>query len=216
MRRALSCVAVLAVLFTLCYGAYPLWSVWRLKNAVARGDVAAVRARVVWPSVRQSLRQSMATYAGLVPAGATTRGAVRRVTLWGRIRRSIGSSMLDRFITTYVTPEGFVRLHRMRARRKRPGTVVRARYAIPGRMQLGQAREASATPTSLEGAAAFLRRLKRFEFVSLTRVAIEIADKFKPDRHYVLRFDLTGGEWLLTGVRIVKPVTVEVETAGSH
>jgi Protein of unknown function (DUF2939) len=215
MRRALYFTTVLIALFAVGYAAYPLWSVWRLKDAVARGDVEAVRERVVWQSVRQSLRRSMTTYAGLQSDAATANGAAPRVTLWGRIKRSFGTRMLDRFIATYVTPEGFVRLHRMRARRKKPAAVIRAKYTIPGRMRLRRTAEAAA-PTSLERAAAFLRRLKRIEFLSLTRVAIEIADRLKPDRHYVLKLGLRDGQWLLTGIEIVRPQPTAIETAGAH
>jgi len=213
MRRGLVVVFVLSVLGAAAYAASPLWAAWQLKSAVARGDVASVRSRVAWDSVRQSLRRSIATYAGLEAVGAAqVNGSERRPTLWGRLKSSFGHSMLDQFIATYISPEGFIRLNRMRTHRQQPMQFVRASYAIPRR----SATDAAQPNTNISQAVAFLKRLKRVEFLSPTEVGIELADQIKPERHFVLRFGLENGRWLLTGVKVVRPTTDAVDVAAAN
>jgi len=201
MRRGPVLVIVLSILCAVAYAASPLWAAWQLKSAVARGDVASVRTRVAWDSVRQSLGRSIARYAGLEADGAMPVGTEQRLTLWGRLKRGLGHRMLDQFIATYVSPEGFIRLHRMRARRHQPMHVVRASYAVPRR----PATDADQPATNVSQAVGFLERLTRIEFLSLTEVTIELADRLKPDRHFVLQFGLRRGGWLLTGIKVVRP-----------
>lgn len=213
MRRGLVVVFLLSMFGAAAYAASPLWAAWQLKSAVARGDVASVRSRVAWDSVRQSLRRSIATYAGLEAVGATPAdGSKQRLTFWGRLKSSFGHRMLDQFIATYISPEGFIRLNRMRTHRQQPMQVVRASYAIPRRSTA----DAVQPNTNSSQALAFLQRLKRIEFLSLTEVGIELADQIKPERHFVLRFGLENGRWLLTGVKVVRPTSAAVDVATAN
>ncbi len=171
------------------YVVSPIWAAWSLREAVRRGDVSTIEHRVEWDSVRQSLKSSLAQHAQLLPH-AEAAGAEIRPTLWQRVKSAFGATMLDRFVESYVTPEGLPRLF--------------------GYQQM--LRDASLTATSTEDMdklawterfAAFYQRVKRAEFQSLTRVEFEITDRNTADRRYIAAMELVDLRWKLTSLQIV-------------
>ena len=183
-RRIVTLVAVAGVA-AVAYIASPFVSAWTLRDAIRRGDAPAIEARVAWPSVRQTLKESLAREAKLLPE-AQAAGASVAPTLWQRVKGAFGATMLDRFIETYVTPEGLPKLFDYRR-------VYRENVA-----------SAPPEPTALsDRIKLFWARIHRAEFQSLTRVELEIADKQTPDRRYVSTMDLDGFGWKLTGLRVV-------------
>lgn len=165
----------------------PFVAAWSLREAIKAGDVATIERKVVWESVRASLRASIASNSLLMPE-ANEAGQRVRPTLWQRVKVAFGQSMLDRFIESYVTPEGLPRLFRYRNTWN--GTVK------------GEPDDEEKLDF-FERAKVFYRRLHRAEFRSPTRIEIEMIDKFSPDRRYISLMELHGFEWKLAELRII-------------
>ncbi|MCL4768429.1 MAG: DUF2939 domain-containing protein [Hyphomicrobiaceae bacterium] len=187
MRRV---VAVALVSAGACfYIASPFWAAWSLRDAVRRGDVAVIEHKVQWPTVRESLKRSLAAHAELMPQVETV-GSEIRPSVWQRVKAVFGATVLDRFVETYVTPEGLPKLFRYRTLLQQHAT--------------GQtAPEDAGNVPWPQRFAAFYQRLKRAELQSLTRVELEVADRLDPDRRYVSVLELVGLTWKLTSLRVV-------------
>ncbi len=186
MRQFLASSLVI-LLLAAAYIASPFVSAWTLRDAIKRGDAAMIEQRVAWPSVRQTLKASLAAEANLLPM-ANAAGADVAPTLWQRVKGMFGATMLDRFIETYVTPEGLPKLFDYRRvwREKVSGDT------------------ADAEPISkLERFKQFWARIHRAEFLTPTRVEIEMTDRAVADRRYVSVMELDGFGWKLTGLRVI-------------
>ena len=183
--RRLCLSMLLASLLGAAYIASPLVSAWTLREAVKNGDTAAIEARVAWPSVRQSLKASLASQRNLLPL-AIAAGAEVKPSLWQRLKGAFGATMLDRFIESYVTPEGLPKLFDYR--RIWQQNVTGSDVEPVGRF---------------ERIKQFWARIKRAEFLSLTRFELEVADRNVPDRRYVSVLELDGLGWKLTGLSVI-------------
>jgi hypothetical protein len=177
------------------YIASPFWAAWRLREAIRTGDVATIEQKVEWEAVRLSLKNSLLRNARLLPQ-ATAAGEQVQPTLWQRIKAAMGASMLDRFIESYVTPVGVPKLYQYRK--------------VWNEQINGDPAEAALS--SRERFRRFYARIKRAEFVTPTRVEIEIADKHFLDRHYIGVMELVGLEWKLTSLRVVSANGRRAET----
>ena len=180
---------VFALVLTSIAGAYvasPFVAAITLREAIKAKDLATIERKIVWETVRTSLRTSLANHAQLLPE-ATAAGAAVKPTVWQRIKSSFGVSMLDRFIETYVTPEGMSQLFAYRRAYKQTVDGVPDDAKLP----------------MLERAKTMFNRVKRAEFTSLTRVEIEVQDKNLSDRHYRSVFELIGTEWKLTELAVL-------------
>ena len=184
---ALKIITRLAIvlLVALAYAAWPFWSAWSLREAIKNGDTATIERRIEWDSVRATLRDSLARQAQLLPEVNAVGEAVKP-TMWQRVKTAFGQPMLDRFIESYVTPEGLPQLfsYRKTYREKMKGEPDEKTLAFHDRMQR------------------FWSRIHRAEFQSLTRVEIEMADKDNPGRRVVSTMELMGFEWKLVALRI--------------
>jgi hypothetical protein len=183
-------VLLLATLFM----ASPFWSAWRIREAVRTGDSAYLTEKIAWESVRASLKASILRHANLVPE-VDAADRIKPPSLWQRVKLAFGQPMIDSFVERNFTPEGLPRLFAYKqeyARKERGGAV------------------GSEQPET-EDVQAFLKRVKRAEFQSATRLELEIADESNPRRHYVSRLELAGfnlwrdfgPDWRLTSVRVV-------------
>lgn len=186
MRRRLLCLSAL-LLIVGGYIASPFVSMWSLRSAIQRGDTATIEQMVEWPSVRASLKTSLAEQAKLLPM-ATSAGADVTPSIWQRVKGMFGASMLDRFIESYVTPEGLPKLfdYRQMWREQVSGEVAEQINLAP-----------------LDRLKRFWNRIKRAEFQSLTRVEIEMEDRRIADRRYVSVMQLQGLGWRLTELRVI-------------
>jgi hypothetical protein len=186
--RHLAVLTVAVCAIGTAYIASPFVSAWSLREAVKRGDTAAIESKVTWPTVRQTLRDSLANHANLLPM-ANAAGAEVRPSIWQRVKSAFGATMLDRFIETYVTAEGLPKLFDYKRMWNE---------TVPG------AAVAEVEPASrLERFKLFWARIHRAEFQSLTKVEMEIADRKMPDRHFVSVMELDGFGWKLTGLRVI-------------
>jgi hypothetical protein len=185
VRRLLLCCTVLGALAA-TYVASPFYAMWNLREAVKRGDTAAIEERVEWPTVRESLKASLARHPSLI-ATVTAAGGDVTPSVWQRIKGAFGATMVDRFIETYVTPEGLPKLLDYRRL-----------------WQDNVSGGATAEPVSrIERMRNLWARVTRAEFQSLTRVEIEMQDRRAADRRYVSVLELDGYTWKLTGLRVV-------------
>lgn len=175
------------------YVAYPVLTVWTIREAVRTGSTSTIEAKLEWPTVRETLRQSLTEYAiGPIPVAAPGE-ALPKLGLWQRIKTGLSRRAVDNLVARYVTPEGLPQLF---------GARQFYRESISGE----QAR-LDAMPWH-ERAANFWSRIKRAEFHSPTEFEIEMADRNDPTRHYVGLLKLRGFEWKLAELRVRKAPTV--------
>ncbi|MGE0627714.1 MAG: DUF2939 domain-containing protein [Hyphomicrobiaceae bacterium] len=188
MRRLLLMVSVLVIGAGL-YVASPFRAAWALREAIKTGDTRTIERKIEWKSVRESLRKSLAHNPRLLPE-VNKVGAEIRPTMWQRVKWAFGSSMLDRFLETYVTPEGMHKLYkyRMTWNSHVKGLPPDDSLPLPERLKK------------------FYSRILRAEFLSPTRFEIEIVDKDTPTRAYVGLFELDWTEWKLTSLKIANKV----------
>jgi Protein of unknown function (DUF2939) len=186
LRRLLLCLVMAGCLGT-AYAATPFIAMWNLREAIKRGDSAAIEDRVDWPKVRESLKASLAVQAKLLPIAEAAGGQVKP-TLWQRIKGAFGAPMLDRFIETYVTPEGLPKLFDYRR--------------TWNESIKGVEPEDAQTASRLERAQKLWARVKRAEFQSFTRLEVEMEDHKVPDRRILSVMELEGMTWKLTNLQI--------------
>jgi Protein of unknown function (DUF2939) len=198
MRKRFTLAAgCLGVLLTGYYIVSPLLAAHNLRMAVKNGDTKTIDRMIDWPSLRASLRRTIAQNARLLPLA---RQAARRASTswWQRIRSAFGHSMLDRFVERYINPRGLPELYRAKS-----NWHARAR---PGLQPISQA---GIIPTSLQSS---WRRVKRAEFINPFRFILEVEDRHKATRLIKSTFQLTeigfsGLRWKLTeiAIRTAKP-----------
>jgi len=186
MRKALIAGAA-ALVLAVGYIAYPILTVWSIREAVRTGNTAYIDAKLEWPTARATLRQSLTEYA-LGPTPVVAPGdAPPKPGLWQRIKAGLGRRAVDNLVDSYVTPEGLPRLF---------GAREFYRETLSG-----EAARLAAQPWH-ERAAGFWSRVKRAEFHSPAAFEIEMADRNDPTRHYVGLLRLRGLEWKLTELRV--------------
>ncbi|MEO1719410.1 MAG: DUF2939 domain-containing protein [Pseudomonadota bacterium] len=127
MRRALTWIGTLAFLLVIGvgYAAAPFLTAWRLGDAVRDNDTATIARTIEWESFRASLRRSIMRNADLIPEAKAVARRIRP-TLWQRVKRVFGASLVDRFIETNITPEGLPRLYAQAQRKKQRARSVRS------------------------------------------------------------------------------------------
>ena len=170
------------------YVASPFLAAWSLREAVRTADTSMLARKIDFEGVRTSLAQSLGEHAELY-GFATEAGRAIRPTIWQRVNSALGATMIDRFIETYISPEGLPKLYQAKIAWNEN---VRARPSpdtLPWRERLQT----------------YFKRLKRAEFQSFTRVEIETADEYDPRRHFVSTLQLQGIEWKLVALRVVRP-----------
>jgi Protein of unknown function (DUF2939) len=180
-------LSLVAFLLATAYVASPFVAAWNLREAVKAGNVEAVQGRVQWDTVRASLKTSLAQHPDLF-AEATTAGENVKPTWWQRIKASFGVTMMDRFIESYVTPEGLPKLFQ---------------YRQAWRDNISGDTAYLAEMPRLERMKQFYDRIKRAEFQSFSKVEIEMQDRKKPERRYVSTMELIGFDWKLTALRVI-------------
>ncbi|WP_439541944.1 DUF2939 domain-containing protein [Hyphomicrobium sp.] len=193
MKKLLLAAVTLATLGIL-YIAAPFVTVWSVREAIRSGDSAYLDAKLEWPTVRTSLRESLTEYA-IGPTSVALPGqTAQQPGFWQRVKNGLSRRAVDNLVERYVTPEGLPQLFGMRQ-------FYRENLAA-----------STADPAALpwhERARGFWTRIKRAEFHSPAEFEIEIADRNDPTRHYIGLLKLRGIEWKLTELRLrtVSPAT---------
>lgn len=184
MKKSLLATATLLMLAT-AYIASPFVAAWTIREAMRTGNSAHLAARLEWPTVRTTLRDSLTEYA----IGPTSVGgqAAAQPGFWQRVKNGLSRRAVDNLVESYVTPEGLPQLFGMRQfYRENISDDAAAHAARPWH----------------ERAAIFWSRIKRAEFHSPTEFEIEMADRNDPSRHYVGLLKLRGFQWKLTELRL--------------
>lgn len=192
MRRFLvfSVLAIMVLASTGAFVASPFVAAWRLREAIRTADTATIERMVDWPRLRDSLKSALNRSAPLRKE-AETGGAEVNPTLWQRVKIAFGATMVDRFVESYVTPQGLPRLFQVR---KTWNDTVRG--------------DDEAKLSWSERARQFYARVRRAEFKSFSTVEIEVADKFTPGRHVIATLELADLEWRLVGIAFKDAGTV--------
>ena len=187
MRRRLLTVTLLgALLVSAAYIAVPFWTAWAIREAIKTGDSAYLARKIDFASVRETLRPSLAQVAFDMPNPDAAEPAPKP-GLWKRIKAYWGRSAIDRFVDSYVTPEGLPKMFQWRKTyREATGTVEPNASAAPFRVRFAK----------------FWSRLKRAEFKSLTSFEIEMRDQYDASRSHVALLELAGLEWKMTQLRV--------------
>jgi hypothetical protein len=190
MRAVLKSLLKLTFLAVIAGGVYiavPFAAAWNLREAVKNGDVEAVRGKVQWDTVRVSLKESLVKHADLL-SEAETAGAEIKPTLWQRMKAAVGGTMVDRFIDSYVTAEGFPKLFQ---------------YRQAWRNTIQNDLAETAKLSRIERFQRVYDRVKRAEFKGLTRLEIEMADRKSQTRRYVSVMELVDYQWKLTALHVI-------------
>jgi len=206
MKRISLALMTAIVLAATFYIASPFYAAWQLREAIRAGDSTTVARRVDFIRVRHALRRSISSHARLLPAALGEPAPPVHPTLWQRLKTMLARPIIDRFIKAYITPDGLTKLYRLREK-----------YEPANRAPAGIAyANAAAQPTlgipsdKFTRAIELTQRIKRAAFLSFTQFEIEIADRRRPLRHYIGRFDLIGNTWKLTAVEMIQrqhPIT---------
>lgn len=178
--------ALALVTLAAAYVAAPFVTVWTVREAIRNGDSATLDAKLEWPTVRASLRESLTEYAiGPTPV-ALPGQPVQQPGFWQRVKNGLSRRAVDNMVESYVTPEGLPQLFGMRQLYRE--TV---------------SSEANVAPLPWhERAHGFWSRIKRAVFHSPTSFEIEIADRNDPTRHYIGHLKLRGFGWKVTELRL--------------
>jgi hypothetical protein len=197
MRKAATLLIVM-LLLAAGYVVSPLWVAMDLRRAVLTGDHATLEARVDWPAVRQSLKDSLAALDRAKVSAESVRG-MPRPSLWSRIKAAASPIRYsEQIIDRYVTPEGVVRAAAARGQLKalmgpRGANAATAdTFDIPDHAQ-----------PLLDRAQRFWSRLKRVSLTSATSLEIEIADRRVPERSYLGTLAFVDLRWRIVDVRVL-------------
>jgi hypothetical protein len=193
MRSTLAAIMV-GVLLAAAYALSPLWIAMDMRRAVLAGDRATLEARVDWPSVRASLKASLAEIERVKQADAAARDR-RAPSLWSRIKAAASPSRYaDQLIDRYVTPDGVMSMAANQAQ-------FRAVFARGATASNDIDLPEHARPL-VDRAQRFWARLKRVNYTSLTSLEIEVADRRVPERSYLGNFAFEQGRWRIVAVQV--------------
>ena len=183
--KSLFIKVALGVIVVTLYIASPFVSAWFIREAVRNGNSDYLAYAIEWPSVRETLKPSIARIALNLPDPEQNPAASNG--FWQRLKTTVGQSAVDRIVDTYVTPEGLPQLFTL-------GKTYR-NYTS------SDAGEAKTTPL-LERIERTWARVKRAEFTGFTTFEIDMADKHDPARIYLGKLKLTPVGWKLAELRI--------------
>jgi Protein of unknown function (DUF2939) len=216
MLRKFVVLVCIALSLGVGYAVSPIWMAMDLKRAVRQGDLETLETRVDWPSVRASLKASLAELERAREAESTARG-LPRPSLWQRIKAAAAPARYaDTLVERYVTPDNVVRLAAakgsFRAVLARVDRAVSSQVAptllAPDQLASGQAVAeedgiADDTRPLVERAQRFWARLHRVQFLNLTTIELEVQDRRVAERRYISTLELKNLGWRVSSVRVV-------------
>jgi hypothetical protein len=181
----LKIVLVAIALAFMLYVASPFATAWLIREAIRNDHPAFLSYAVDWPSVRETLKPSLATL--VLAHHGTDESSPEGAGLWQRLKEKWGASAVDHLVDMYVTPDGLPKLFRL-------GQTYR-HYA-------GKDSDGTAQPSLLERIRQGWARIHRAEFTGPATFEIDVADKRDPNRVYLGKLKLTPLGWKLTELRI--------------
>lgn len=187
--KSIFVAALAALVLATGYVAAPFLAAWSIRDALQTGDTAYLAKKIEWPTVRETLRESLLAFAAGATPVASPGTEPPRPGLWQRLKAGLSRRAVDNVVDAYVTPEGLPQLFNLR------------QYY---RENISGEAAADAALAWHERARRFWSRVKRAEFHSPTEFEIEMADRNDPTRHYVGLMKLRGLEWKLVELRVLK------------
>ncbi len=190
MRRTLFLSALLFIA-ALGYVAAPFYTAWTIRDAAKTGKPHVLASHVYWPTVKVSLKKSLKKIAVVQPQSANTSdkppGFFSR--FWTRIKTSFSYSAVDRLVDRYGNPDGFARIFD---------------YGRIYRTKIRGWKDPEEGLPLLQKIQAVWARVKRAEFISLTRFEMDMIDKFEPGRMYCGVLEFRDWRWMLTELRVLQ------------
>lgn len=168
------------------YLAWPFYTAWSIREAVKNGNSAYLQQHFEWQPVKVTLKESMSSMM-LGPIDAELAGEPRRRGLWESFKIFYGRNMVETLVERYANAEGLPTLFSY-------GRTVRT--SLLGRKDPD---DGLPLPSRIANAWA---RLDRAEFITPTRFAIEMRDKFEPTRVYAGIMELKDWRWKVTELRV--------------
>lgn len=162
----------------------PFATAWGIREAVRNGDSDYLTSAIEWPTVRETLKPSIARIALNLPDNADPAASNG---LWTRFKAYWGQSAVDSVVEKYVTPEGLPQLF-----------TLRSKY----RDLVGNDADDAKTTPILDRIQRAWARVKRAEFTSPTSFEIDMEDKYDPTRIYLGKLELRLVGWKLTELRV--------------
>jgi hypothetical protein len=200
LMRKLGVLTVLTILAVAGYALWPVLTAYQIRQAVKSGDSATLERKIVWPSVRESLKSSIAELQSAAAEERTKRGQPSP-SLWSRVKSSFVPYFADNMIDRYVTAESIANLDSLKAmwRQTKDGASRLATGDMAG--AIGDMQSEPET-NALTRFMSFYNRIQRARFDGLDKVEFEITDRYVPERRYLSRFELNQFEWKLVSVRV--------------
>jgi len=203
MRRLLAAALIVLLAASGAYLASPFITAWNIREAVKGGDATYLTDKIDWDKVKETLKSSLAAVALDLPADdAGPAAPLPTPSLWQRLKAYWGRGAVDRLVESYANAEGLPKLFSYRQTyRDAVGHVDEQKtlWNLPDRM--GRA----------------WSRVKRAEFLTPTRFAMEMADKTDPTRSFAGILEFTGLEWKLVSLHVhqSRPVGAPQSLTGS-
>jgi len=183
MKKPL-CIAVGLIAVAAAYIGAPFLTAWNIREAVRNGNSAYLTTAIEWPSVRETLKPSIARIAFDVPNVEQTEP--ENLSLWQRAKAYWGQGAINRLVESYVTPEGLPQLFTVQKTYRDYVSGDDGTNALP----------------ILERISRAWARVKRAEFTGLATFEIDMADKNDPSRIYLGKLQLSRVGWKLTELRL--------------
>lgn len=188
MRKLLG-VACAALLLAGIYVASPFHAAWTLREAMKAGDAGVLEHRIVWPTMRESLRASLQEFAD--PQQTTTptlaSSSPARKGVWARLKSYAARKAVDNLVDSYANSEDLPKLFS---------------YGVTYRNVVHGAPEPKTLANLSDRIREFWSRVLRAEFKTATVFELEMQDKHTPDRIYTGLLELHGLTWKLTELRV--------------
>ncbi|MBA2127521.1 hypothetical protein DLM45_15010 [Hyphomicrobium methylovorum] len=185
--KPLLALASAVVFAATIYIAAPFVTAWNIREAVRSENATYLATAIEWPSVRATLKPSIARIALDLPEGAANAAPDQNAGLWQRLKAYWGQSAVDSIVESYVTPDGLPKLFSLRK---------------AYRDYVSGADDPANTLPMTERIAKAWSRVKRAEFTGFTTVEIDMEDKLDPTRVYLGKLELTRRGWMLTELRV--------------
>lgn len=178
-------IAALLGLLAVAYIGSPFVAAWGIREAVRNGNSNYLASAIEWPSVRETLKPSIAQIALNLPDPEKTPDG--GPSLWSRFKASWGQSVVDGLVDKYVTPEGLPQLFKL-------GQTYRS--------YVSKDDDDASKLSVFERVSRAWARVKRAEFTSLTSFEIDMEDKHDASRIYLGKLELRPTGWKLTSLRV--------------
>lgn len=184
MKKSLWIAVGLIALSAVAYIGAPFLTAWNIREAVRNGNSAYLTTAIEWPSVRETLKPSIARIALDLPN--PEQAATETPSLWQRAKAYWGQGAINSLVDSYVTPEGLPQLFTAQKTYRDYVSGDDGTNALP----------------IMERIARAWARVKRAEFTGFTTFEIDMADKTNEARIYLGKLGLTQSGWKLTELRI--------------